>query len=145
VLTGDGITEQAIKGCASYQRNVVLRGMVIKRFTGTAVSLGNKWLVEDSEVARNGGIGLMLGDGATLSDDRFDHNVGYGFGGSQISNVLVVGSEVAFNNTRNLIDGSSGGAKVLHASSVTFRNNYVHNNNFHGLHCDTDCINVTFE
>jgi hypothetical protein len=145
VLTGDGVTADGIVGISTYQQGVVIRALSAERFTDSAIILGNNWLVEDSEISYAGGLGLQLQDGATLRDDYFHHNGRRGFGGVDVHNVLVVGNEIAYNNTIHATDGSAGGAKVLMSDGVTFRNNYVHNNYFSGLHCDTDCINFTYE
>jgi parallel beta helix pectate lyase-like protein/fibronectin type III domain protein len=147
VLTGDNATATGIRGYSSYQVDVIVRGITMTRFTGAGgvISLGNGWLVEDNEIAYNGGVGLRASSGSTVRDNLIHHNGQYGLTGGPMSNALVEDNEIAFNNTAHNSSWNAGGTKVIKSSYVVFRRNYVHDNIGAGLHCDTDCIHIIYE
>jgi parallel beta helix pectate lyase-like protein len=146
VLAGSGVSAQAVRGIGTYHKGVTLRGFTIQGFTGTTgvVSLGRSWLVEANSIVDNKGIGLRIQTGAMVRGNSILRNGQFGLSGVDVTNVLIQGNEIAYNNTAGLPIANAGGTKLVRATGATFTGNRVHDNKGNGLHCDTDCAHVTF-
>jgi parallel beta-helix repeat protein len=150
VLTGEDVTEYAFSGAGD---GVVIRGLVVEHYNNplqsgaiSAANGGRDWVVEDSEIRYNHGIGLKAGSGWKVLDNYVHHNGQLGLGGSG-SNILVQGNEIAFNNYKKEVRPSwgGGGAKWVLTRNLVVRGNYSHDNYGPGLWTDIDNENVLYE
>jgi parallel beta-helix repeat protein len=150
VFTGNGTT-------AVFMRNelvdgVELRGLVVEHFPTprqggmAAIKGGNAWVFDNNEFRWNDVV-LYHGSYAKVTNNYFHHNwhMGSGF---KVTNVLVEGNEVAYQNPTNeqqapvLADGVS---KWGMNRDLTIRNNWFHHNNGTGIWLDNDNINFVVE
>jgi len=150
VLTGEDVTQYAFSGSGD---GVVIRGLVVEHYNNplqsgaiSAANGGKDWVVEDSEIRYNHGIGVKAGSGWKVLDNYVHHNGQLGLGGSG-SNILVQGNEIAFNNYKKEVSPSwgGGGAKWVLTRNLVVRGNYSHDNYGPGLWTDIDNENVLYE
>ena len=140
----------AFRSTSHYAEDVVIRNLVIERFanpsrTGaiyTSVSPG--WVIRDSEIADNHGVGISHTDGASVLNNEIHHNGQIGVGGFRARNVLVQDNEIARNAIGGFAGWEAGGAKYVLSTNLTFRGNYVHDNRHHGLWTDTGNVGTKF-
>ncbi|MBS0524147.1 MAG: right-handed parallel beta-helix repeat-containing protein [Proteobacteria bacterium] len=106
---------------------------------------GARWTIEHCEVRLNSGTGITIGTGSSVRDCDIHHNGQMGIGGHGRA-ILIEQNRIWSNNTRGFNpDWEAGGAKIAESDGVTFRGNYVHDNDGPGLWCDIDCRNVLYE
>lgn len=126
--------------------NVTVRGLTVEKFanpaqTGAVQMKPNRgWLVEDSVLRLNHGAGVNVHDLAVVRRNVIEGNGQLGLHGSgaEISQALIEGNEIAYNNYAGYSDGwEAGGFKfATSARNLTFRNNYVHHNQGPGMWTD---------
>ena len=155
VLTGENAVQYAFQGSA---KNVTIQGLIIERYAtpaqmGAIKAGGNSagegttgWVVADCEVRYNGGGGIRLGHRMQILRTKVHHNAQIGIVGIG-DDVLIEGSEIAFNNYQDAYDPGweAGGTKFVKTNRLTVRNNYVHDNHGPGLWTDIDNINTLYE
>jgi parallel beta-helix repeat protein len=141
------------------QRGTVILGGVFQHFgNGSAPSwvspviVNRNWVVVGSEFKDNFNAGLAIqGDGARVSRVNTHHNGRYGLVVSApcadcagAAGVVIEGSEIAFNNTRQLsVIGDAGGTKFSGGTrGMIVRHNDVHDNYGSGLWWDTSSRNA---
>lgn len=146
-LTGDDTNVGGWKVSAGVS-NVTIKGFVVERFaTPTSWPMGcmqarDGGLMEDNEI-RFCYIGLTTESNTTTRGNYLHHNRHAGLTGGPSSNILIEGNEIAFNNTNHEDPGDDASGMKLVGSdggtSVTFRNNYSHDNFGQGFWCDGNC------
>ena len=156
VLTGQGVYNGGF-GVARESppppRDVLIQGFVIERFMNpwddfprTPVHAGANWTILDNEIRFNKQAGVDVGTGMVLRGNSIHDNGRSGFVGAAVSNVLVEGNDIGWNNTERWDPyHEAGGGKILKAQNVTFRNNRVHDNYGPGLWTDWETIAITYE
>lgn len=141
--------------------NVTITGLTIRRF-GTpdgagsvnraAVNreTGDGWKVTRSTFELNDGAALNLGSNSVTKWNCFDRNGQYGVAvpgrNDQISNVTLVGNEIASNNRGDLdghgCSGCTGGMKFWKTRGALIEGNWVHHNNGVGVWIDNNNTDV---
>jgi parallel beta-helix repeat protein len=123
---------------------VVIRNLVIEKFANPSrtgaiwdtVSPG--WVVANSEVALNHGVGISHHDSARILRNYVHHNGQVGLGGYQSAGAIVSRNEIAWNAIGGFAGWEAGGAKYSVTTDLTLRNNFVHHNKHHGLWTNGD-------
>ncbi|MDR4502049.1 MAG: right-handed parallel beta-helix repeat-containing protein [Nitrospirales bacterium] len=152
ILDGRNTITHAFSGRSGNpnQQNVTIRGLIIQNFqnayddfaTRNTIKAGDYWTIENNEIRNNYETGIHLGQGIRLRNNHIHHNGRYGItvGPGLNQNMLIDGNEISYNNTRNLPWATAGTAKVIGSSTgvtgLTWKNNWIHHNNGHGLHHD---------
>jgi parallel beta-helix repeat protein len=142
---------EAIRGFSTYQTNVTIRGLLVEKFANwptdktAAITTGDGWLLEDNEVRLNDGVGIQAGTGSVVRDNVVHDNGRLGIATAFAHGVLIEGNEIAANDANDYSFSNAGATKIWDSSNVTLRNNFVHDNQGHGLRTDTDCIGIVFE
>jgi parallel beta-helix repeat protein len=137
-------------GILTHSENVVIRGLIVEKFTLWGISAGTAALVENNEVRYVHGSGIRFGARAKIIRNNVHHNGKYGMNGSGES-PLIEGNEIAYNNTaayRTKKGGGcwdAGGTKFVRSNHLVVRGNYSHNNYCDGFWSDIDNINTTYE
>jgi hypothetical protein len=144
--------------------NVTIQGLKITKYAtpmmGGAVggipigyfgspSKGANWVVKYNEICLNHAIGVVPNFGWRVLynyiHDNGDMGISAGIGGgdasngsgTQNSNLLVQGNEIAYNNFAHVSPHyGAGGNKMVYTYGPVFRGNYVHNNQGSGFHDD---------
>jgi Bacterial Ig domain/Right handed beta helix region len=118
---------------------------------------GANWVVQDNEIALNHGAGIVMNFGWKILNNYIHNNGNFGFSGAigggnrdgsgtQSSNTVVQGNEVAHNNFAHVSPHfGAGGSKGLYTYNIVYRNNYVHNNEGSGIHSDTDNYGALYD
>ena len=141
---------------ASGQRNIVLRGLVLKHDNNyygmaSACSAGSgsrNILIEDCRFEWNncGGIGLNTCRDLTVRRVVSNHNGGAGVLGCRLHNILFEDTENSYNNWRGdwgeFYSWSVGATKFLVIHDAVFRRNRSVGNFALGFWFDMDCTNV---
>jgi hypothetical protein len=123
-------------GGSTGNRNVTVRALTLTNChsgTHTCQVLKTGWNWQVSTIGgKYSDIGFAGNQGTVCDDCYLHHNDVYGMVGSgTISN-----SEVAFNGGTPDAGGSSGGSKFVQLASVTWSNDYVHDNRGPAIWCD---------
>lgn len=149
VLDGRGDTRIAFDGVNI--SNAVLDGLVIRDFATpvedglAAIRTGDGWTVRNSTIKKNGSAGIFHGSNVVISNNFVHHNGQYGIVGYRSKNALIVGNEVAHNNTLRLTQSAEGGSKWTGTSGLVLRDNYFHHNLGNGIWVDGDNVDVLIE
>jgi hypothetical protein len=114
---------------------------------------GHSWTMDHLYVHGDGGAGIFVGSGDTISNSCLSHNGQYGFSVYEphgVSNIRIIHNEITGNNTANWEKrepgcGCAGGAKFWETRNATVISNWVHNNTGVGLWADTDNTGFLFE
>lgn len=152
VLTPGSGTKYAFGGQAS---DVAIKHLTIQGFPAAWPAYdegvvnhdsGDRWTLEANTVQDNHGAAVMIGTGNVLRGNCLRRNGQYAFNAYEAANngreVLVENNEIANNNTDDMElkvrpgCGCSGGGKFWVFADVTFRNNWVHDNQGPGLWID---------
>jgi parallel beta-helix repeat protein len=141
----------AFRSAAHYAEGVVIKNLVIEKFANPSrtgaiwqtVSPG--WVVANSEVARNHGVGIAHSSAATIRRNDIHHNGQLGLSGYQSVGALVQGNEIAWNAIGGFAGWEAGGAKYVVTVDLTVRSNYVHHNQHHGLWTNGDNLHTVYE
>lgn len=154
ILDGRGVATQGLfgHGGPSGQKGVVIRRIVLRNFTGDAISAGWDWRIVGN-VIRGNRIGVEVNDGTVLRGNRIHHNRRYGVIGGPTRNVLIESNEIAYNNTSHSCRGScvgdAGGSKIVGSTpgtyGVVWRANWVHHNVGPGIWSDGNVHDVLYE
>jgi len=165
VLDGDGVTPSAFYATDAVSSNsVTIEGtsarerLVVRDYdNGGSEQIGaiqpaaspsvraNHWILRYLEVTGSFSRGVTTSDYMTVEDCLIDHNGRLGLGGSG-DGVVVLGNEIAFNDTRNVAPGfENGGAKLSKTNGLLFRDNYVHDNTGPGIWTDIDADSSSVE
>ena len=139
----------ALHGSAS---NVTIQNLVITKYNapiqhGAIHSSGPGWVLQDSEIAWNYGVGAKLqGDNSKFIGNFVHDNGQLGLGGGG-DNVLVEGNEIARNSYWSGVDvdWEGGGFKFTRTDGLIVRNNYSHDNKGPGMWTDIDNIHTLYE
>ena len=155
ILDGSGWVTTDANAAAFMAQNadvddVTIRNLVIRKMPQQGIHAfkdhSDRWTLENNEIANNK-IGVQWPSGAIVRGNYIHHNVGVvdagdpaarggGYGGYLSANVLVEDNEIAFNGQEQ---------KVLSASGITFRNNFVHHNLADGIWYDGDAGGALIE
>lgn len=155
VLNGQGVAAYGLYGFGGEtgQKNVTVRGLVLKNFAGDAIKAGWNWVIRKNEVLTSK-IGVRVNTGTVLRGNFIHHNRQYGlFAGPSTNDVLIENNELAYNNTSNSCGGAcagdAGGSKIVGSTEgtygVTWRNNWVHDNTGNGIWSDGNVHNTLYE
>lgn len=142
-------TSAAQAAFAGAEPNVVVRGLIIEKFTETGIQTGPTWLVEGNEIRWNHRAGVRQSTGTQLKNNYIHRNGQMGIAG-QGSGLLVEGNEIAYNNYLGfgtLTGGpwSAGATKWLTTTGLVIRNNWSHHNYGDGFWTDFDNIEALYE
>ena len=138
------VTPYAFTGTAQGAGSgVTITGLVIEKYaTPTqmaavgAMGTAANWVINGNEVRDNHSIGVRLGTGAQILNNKLHHNGGMGVGGSG-NNVLLENNEIAYNNTAHYDYGwEAGGSKFVGTLNMVARGNFAHHNRGPGLWWD---------
>ncbi len=141
----------AIFAFKSAAADVSISNVIVEKYANAAqqgaihAREGARWTIEHCEVRLNSGTGVTIGTGSSVRDCDIHHNGQIGIGGHG-QGILIEQNRIWSNNTRGFDPAwEAGGAKIALSDGVTFRGNYVHDNDGTGLWCDIDCRNVLYE
>jgi len=145
------VARGAFRSSNHYAEGVVIKNLVIEKFanpsrTGaiyTSVSPG--WVVANSEVALNHGVGIAHWNGARIRKNYIHHNGQLGLAGYQSIGVLISRNEISWNAIGRFDGWEAGGAKYALTTDLTIRGNYVHHNQHHGLWTNGDNLHTVYE
>lgn len=147
------VTPYAFEGNAS---NVVIRGLVIEKYAtptqegaihgrmGHSGPLGKNWLIENNEIRFNHAMGIRVGDGSQVMNNRIHHNGQYGVGGNG-TDIVIANNEISYNNSMGYHWHTGGGTKFVWTKNLIVRHNHVHHNFGPGLWTDINNINTLYE
>jgi parallel beta-helix repeat protein len=150
VLDGLGVAPRGIYGFGTQtgQRNVVIRGLVIRDVAGQAIKAGWGWTIVENTL-RNSRIGVAVSKGTILRGNRIVHNSMYGVVGGPAMTILIESNELAFNGGIRDAGGSTGGSKIIGSThgtyGVVWRDNWVHDNTGPGIWSDGNVHDVLYE
>jgi parallel beta-helix repeat protein len=141
----------AFQSTNHYAEGVVIRNLVIEKFANPSrtgaiydtVSPG--WVVANSEVILNHGVGIAHASGATIRKNDIHHNGQLGLSSHQSVGVLVEGNQIAWNAIGGFAGWEAGGAKYTVSTDLTVRGNFVHHNQHHGLWTNFDNVGTIYE
>lgn len=159
VLDGEGIVVYAFDGVATSAGgvdNVTIRGLVIRNYD-TPLQMGairagdhgeasaSGWVIEECDIHDNAGGGIRTGHRMVIRNNRIHRNGQIGIVGKG-DGMVVVGNEIAYNNTRRIDPGwEAGGTKFVRTRDLVVRGNYVHDNRGPGLWMDGSNVNSLVE
>jgi hypothetical protein len=131
--------------------DVLIRNVTVEKFASAAqkgaihAREGARWTIEDCEVRLNSGAGLSVGSGSRVRNSDVHHNGQIGIEGNG-TDIVIEHNRIWSNNSHGFDPTwEAGGVKIAQSDGVTFRANYVHDNDGPGLWCDIDCRNVAYE
>jgi len=168
ILDGNGIDSPAITG---YGDRVEIRGLEIRNYnpglyngaiqarnTANFAQEGEDWLVEDNDVHNNNAVGINVGSGMTVRNNRVWDNFQVGISGignddNELWDVTIDSNEV-FENANDLYNFSvdevwtrwhEGGLKIAQARRLKIINNNFHDNHGIDIYCDVRCDDVLID
>jgi parallel beta-helix repeat protein len=144
-----GVLPYAFSGSAS---NVTIRGLKIEKYaspTQNAAVWGygsTGWLLESNEIRWNHGAGAITAYKWVVRNNNIHHNGLMGLHPqSNTSGALIEGNNIAYNNTAGFSPHwGAAGIKSILTTSLTVRNNYVHDNAAYGIWCDNCFAGTTY-
>lgn len=142
------VTRHAFEGHAE---SVTVRGLVIEKYANPAQNgavRGNStrgWVVEENEIRLNHGVGIRIGHGMVVRNNKVLRNGQLGIGGIG-DDVLVEGNEIAYNNAAGFNwEWEGGGTKFVRTTRLVVRGNHSHHNEGPGIWSDIDNIHTLYE
>jgi parallel beta-helix repeat protein len=151
------VTPTAFTGLAD---DVVIRNLTVEKYAtnlqegviqagprpGGYPGGGRGWLIEDTTVRWNHGVGVAMGENTVVRRVRSLANGNLGLSGTSASGGLVEDSELAYNNTAGVAVGwAAGGAKFAGSyDNLVVRRCNNHHNVGIGLWSDESDYNTTF-
>jgi hypothetical protein len=158
IVDGQGKNEVAFAGTNS---NVTIKYLTIQNFVGPNDQgtinhdQATSWTMTNNTIKNNKGAGIFGSDNSVINQNCITSNGQYGFQTFKNTydgprNIMFDGNEISFNNTDDVETshpycGCSGGGKFWSTQGVTFKNNYVHDNNGSGIWADTNDANFLIE
>jgi hypothetical protein len=131
--------------------DVVISNLTVEKYGSPAqrgaihAQEGVRWTIENCVARLNSGAAINVGTGSVVRNCDVHHNGQIGIAGDG-KDILIEGNRIWSNNIYGFDPvWEAGGAKIAESSGVTFRDNYVHDNNGPGLWCDIECRNVVYE
>jgi parallel beta-helix repeat protein len=139
------VATRAFTGVGS---NVTIKGLVIEKFANEAssgaITANSGWDIENNEVRLNHGIGVQ--GGVTILNNNIHDNGQLGVSIYGDSDIRIEGNTIANNNYAGYgTSWEAGGAKFMHTTRLTVRNNYVHDNRGVALGSDSDNIGTVYD
>ena len=143
----------AFRGSA---KNVTIQGLTIEKYADEAsdgaiegksegAALSQGWVIKNNVIRLNHGMGIRLGNGMQVLNNKILYNGQMGVGGSG-PGILVAGNEIAYNNYAGYNYGwEAGGTKFTFTRGLVVRDNFVHNNNGPGLWTDIENRDTLYE
>jgi hypothetical protein len=143
-----------------HAKNVTIKYLTIENFVAPQDQgvvnhdSGNGWTIAYNSIKNNKGAALMAGAHQVVKANCLTDNGQYGLNayqdGNNITDLKVIGNEIAGNNTddwekRKPGCGCSGGAKFWHVNGAVIKYNWVHGNHSVGLWADTNNNNFLIE
>jgi hypothetical protein len=130
---------------------VVVKGLTVEKFANDAqrgaIVGASGWTIEGNEIRLNHGVGIETPGARNVKvlDNKVHHNGQLGISGWRNTDALYQGNTLTFNNTAGFYnaDWEVGGGKWTESSSVTVRNNTVHDNKGVGLWFDINDSDMT--
>ena len=108
-------------------RNLVIRNMPAKGVHATWSS-ADRWTIEYNEVTNNT-TGVAAPNRSMVRNNHIHHNTGGGYSAFRAVGTTFENNEIAYNGSEQ---------KIVGATSITFRNNFVHHNAADGIWYDAD-------
>lgn len=150
--TGITVELTAVIGAFSgTARDVIIQNLTVEKYAGpgqVAAIRGNdstNWTVMNNVVQLNSGVGIGVGNGSRVINNRVVNNGQMGVSGMG-DNILLERNEIAFNNFSGFDPGwEAGGTKFVETDGLIARDNYVHSNDGPGLWTDGSNINSLYE
>jgi parallel beta-helix repeat protein len=139
-------------GGTTGQQYVTVKNLAIRNCApsspGAALKLGWNWTVDKVDVS-NSYDGVHVSNNAVIRNSYLHHNNQYGLAGGPASNILIENNELAFNDQCYCHPGDDGASKIVGSLQgtvgVTWRGNYVHDNNGIGIWQDGNVKTVLIE
>lgn len=153
--SGPGPAGVTIEGYSADQRLVIRNysdghaeqmGTVQPTFGPTDPKIrADRWTLRWVEVTASYSRGVTTSDDMVVDGCLIDHNGRLGIGGTG-NDIVVEGTEIAFNNTRGVPEGfENGGGKFSSTTGLMVRNDYSHDNDGPGFWTDVDALDSTFQ
>jgi len=129
------------------------RGAISARNNPNYAEQGRDWIVAGNNIHDNGMVGINVGSGMQIRNNKIHGNEQIGISGlgrnaSRLANLVIEGNEVYDNSSRTPNFPYSiheGGVKITYADNLVARDNNIHDNAGVGLYCDIFCDGVVFE
>ena len=104
------------------------------------------WIIQDNDIQLNYGVGIAVGTGTQVLDNRIVNNGEMGLAGVG-NDILIQGNEIAENGYWSGIDvlWEGGGTKFALTEDLVVKDNLVHDNHGFGLWTDIDNFNTLYE
>lgn len=129
--------------------NVTLQDIIVEKYASdssdAAIAGGYGWVLNNVTARWNHGAGAAIGAYARIEGGSYSYNGEEGIFLFDASNAVVHWAEIAGNNYAGYNYGSEGGGLKggttsgnPSSSGMQIINNYVHDNNGHGIHMDSD-------
>lgn len=115
-------------------RNLVIRHMP-QRGIHAFADFADRWTIESNEITGTH-TGLSVGKASIVRANRIHHNAGGGYGAYRGHGTVFDNNEIAYNGSEQ---------KIVQATGVVFRNNWVHHNTHDGIWYDADNTNAVIE
>ncbi len=140
--------------------NVTVKGLLVQHVNNAinspalgAQNVGSGWDIENNEVAFNATEGIRVGASAIVKNNQVHDNGQLGLSGFQSTGANIESNTIYNNclgancNTAYFQGGGdeAGGMKFFRGSSITIKNNNVHDNGGDGIWLDTDIFNSTID
>jgi len=152
ILDGNGTGSTVFGGSAD---RVEIRSLEIRNYkpglfnAPVAPRGGFDWLIADSWIHHNDGLGIRLESGMTVDGNRVSHNrqtafSALGQANNRMRDITITNNEV----DHNAIDADfayafhEGGMKVIHTDGLVVRGNHFHDNAGPAVYCDLLCDNA---
>lgn len=144
------VADGAFRATHHSAKGVVIKNLVIQKFANpsrTGVIYNTRdpgWVIANSAITLNHGAGIVHHDAAQIRNNKIHHNGQLGLIGYRAVGAFVLNNEIARNAIGGFAGWEAGGAKYAGTIDLTFRGNYVHDNQHHGLWTDTDNVNTLY-
>jgi|GEM_PF-1939832 len=168
ILDGNGIESPAFSGVGD---RVEIRGLEIRNYepglfngaiqarsTSNFSRNGDDWLVDDNDIYDNSGVGVNVGSGMTVRNNRIYNNFQAGISGIGDDNnflwdVTIDSNEVygnadalyAYSLSQLNTNYHEGGLKLTRARRLKIINNNFHDNGGIDIYCDIKCDDVLID
>ena len=103
------------------------------------------WVLIELNVHHNYGAGISTANGMRVLGGKVNHQGQLGIAGRRANDVVIDGTEIAYNNTRNTSCQFEAGGYKWVGERVTVRDAWVHHNRCKGLWSDIDGAGAIIE